>query len=394
MLLCKLGALALLLTVFWSSPWASHLVQDIRTWREFFEKAQLGLVPYVHFTKEYPVLGGVVYWAMSPFVEPANLRQTVLVHGLFMAAADVLAAALFFRLAREAAPRYAVPATLLFALNLTSLVVSSVRFESWVAVFALAGLLAHHRRRFHLATFLWAVGCGLKWYPAFFIAAQEWRLLAVEKRRTHWMGALAVFAGATAAVNLPFLLGALSATGSIENWTYPYFFHAERPLYWDTVLGVGQIWLGTLPWERYAGLWTLALMGLAVLVRPRLDLETKGVLVCLAAVVFNRIYSVQFNLWFYPLLILSALRRDERPRRQLLAFLVLLDVLNVIVFPFAFTPAVAEMNGFWPLAARAQGGPWTVVFSLAILVRALVVVALGAFLLSLPAVDREEPENA
>ena len=38
-----------------------------------------------------------------------------------------------------------------------------------------------------------------------------------------------------------------------------------------------------------------------------MPIEAKGVLICLAAVVFNRIYSTQFNLWFYPLLILAAL---------------------------------------------------------------------------------------
>ena len=334
---------------------------------------------------------------MGLFAWPDNLRQTVLVHGIFMGLADLASVAVFHRLAREAAPRFAVVATLAFGLNPTSLFVSSVRFESLVVLMALLGLLAHRQKRRHRATFLWSIGCGLKWYPAFFIAAQEWRILAQERRRFHWLSALGVFALATAVVNVPFLLGALLATGSLHNWTYPYLFHAQRPLYWDTVLGVGQIWLGPLPWEQHASLWTLVLMAAMVLVRPAMGVETKGALVCLATVLFNRIYSCQFNLWFYPFLILTALRRPARERNTIAAILVLLDLLNVTVFPFSFAPAVAEMGGFWPFAAREQGGPWTIVFSLAILVRALVVALLAAYLLTRPdpdALDSAAKENA
>ena len=373
----KAVALALLLSSFWDAPWVSHLVQDIRTWRDFFVDAQAGLVPYVHFTKEYPVLGGALYWAMSPFVHPDDLRQTVLVHGLFMLAADVLNAVLFYRLARGILPALALPATLIFALNLTSLVMGPVRYEPVVTTFVLLGLAAHRRGRFDRAALWWAVGCGLKWYPAFFLAAQEYRLLRVSGRKTHWIRAGLLFAAVTAAINAPFLIAAWQR-GTIENWVAPYLFHARRPLYWDTLLGVGQIWLGPLPWERDAGLWTLALMAAAILFRPALSVEAKGVLVCCAAVVFNRIYSTQFNLWFYPLLILTALEGDAGRRKALLVLMVVLDALNVIVFPTTFTPAVAEMGGFFPYAARAGGGPWTVAFSAAIVARALLVIALAA----------------
>jgi hypothetical protein len=377
--LWKAMALGLLVTLFWDAPWVSHLVQDIRTWHGFFRSTQAGRVPYVDVTREYPVLGGALYWAMSPFVEADDLRQTVLVHGLFMLAADVLNAVLFYRLARGVQPSLALPATLLFGLNLTSLVMGPVRYEPWVTMFVLLGLASHRQGRYDCATFWWAVGCGLKWYPAFFVAAQEYRLWRVGGRRTHWIRAALVFAGVTAAVNAPFLIAAWRA-GRVSNWLAPYFFHAGRPLYWDTLLGVGQIWLGPLSWERHAGVWSLGLMLVAIVVKPSMPVEAKGVLVCLAAVLFNRIYSTQFNLWFYPLLILAALGASEARRNGLLLLMVLLDFLNVMVFPTTFTPAVAEMGGFFPFAARDAGGPWTVAFSWMIVARALVVLALAASL--------------
>lgn len=380
----RLVALAALATLFWNEGWVSHLVQDMRTWHEFFLKAQAGQVPYVHFTKEYPVLGGALYWLMSPFVDPGDLRQTVVVHGLFMLAADLVNVVLFHRAARGISPRHAFVATLAFALNLTTLVVAPVRYESFVVLFVLLGWLAHRRGAPLLAAAWWAIGCGLKWYPAFFLLAQEWRIFVVERRRWHWIRVAAVFAAVFVGINLPFLLGALG-NGTLSHWSDPYLFHARRPLYWDTLLGVGQIWLGALPWEQYAGAWSLVLMLAAVAVRPAMPLAQKGVLVLLAAVVFNRIYSTQFNLWFYPLLILAILGEEGARRRLLIALAVALDVLNVLVFPTTFTPAVAEMGGFFPFAARDGGGPATVAFSAVIVVRAMVVVALAACLLRRPA---------
>jgi hypothetical protein len=370
----------LLLTVFWGTPAVSHLVQDIRTWREFFAETQAGAIPYVNLTKEYPVLGGILYWLMSPFIRPDDLRQTISVHAVFMTAADLINAALFYRLAREIAPRWALAATLALGLNLTAIVTAPVRYESWIVTFVLLGYLAHRRRRYWTAAALWSIGCGLKWYPAFFIAAQEWRLFVVERRRWHWLGAGVVFAAVTTALNLPFALLCLRETGSLANWLAPYVFHVKRPLYWDTLLGVGQIWLGPLPWERYAGLWSLVLMLLAVVVRPRMPIEYKGVLICLAAVFFNRIYSTQFNLWFYPFLILGALADEPRHRRHIAITFLVLDVLNVLVYPLSFAGAVAEMGGFFPWAAR-EGGRWTVVFSAAIALRTVVVAVLAALIL-------------
>jgi hypothetical protein len=300
-----------------------------------------------------------------------------------MLAADLLNTVLFYRLARGIRPALATAATLLFAINLTSLVMSPVRYEPWVTTFVLLGLAAHRAGRYDRATFWWALGCGLKWYPAFFVAAQEYRLWRVDGRRAHWIRAALVFTLATAIMNAPFVIAAWRE-GAISNWLAPYLFHARRPLYWDTLLGVGQIWLGPLPWERHAGLWSLALMLGAIVVRPSMRLEAKGVLICLAAVFFNRIYSTQFNLWFYPLLVLAALEAPAARRKMLLLLMVVLDTLNVLVFPTTFTPAVAEMGGFFPFAARYGGGPWTVAFSLAIAVRAVVIAVLAAWLLRTP----------
>jgi hypothetical protein len=368
------------LTAFWDSAFVSHMVQDLRTWHDFFVKAQAGLTPYVDFTKEYPVGAGMLYWALARFVDSESLRQTVLVHGLVMGALDLVNTALAYRLFREKSPERALAFTLLFSLNATTLLLGPIRFESALVLLVLLGYQTSRKGRPLAAVAFWSLGFWMKWLPAFFIAAQEWRTLVVDRKRWHWLSALGVFAAVAAAVNGPFVWGAWRHN-SLSLLMAPWRFHVDRPLYWDTLLGVGQIWLGPLPWERYGSAWTLGLVALALVVRPRLGLEYRGVLLCIAAIVFNRIYSAQFHLWFYPLLLLGMIGEAADRRRRLLALGIALDVLNVVVFPFSFTLCLQEIEGFHPYAAAANGGPWTIVFSLAIVLRTVALVALAASLL-------------
>jgi len=367
--------------VLWRSAWMPHLVQDIVSWRSFLEQSRLGLVPYVDFSKEYPVGGGLLYWALAWLVDPADIRGTVLAHALVMSAVDVANAGLFYRIAAGIDRRRALAATLCFALNPTALVLGPVRYEGIVVTLVLVGYAYHRLRRPLSAVLWWSVGCWLKWFPAFFIAAQEYRAFIVEGNRWRWLKSAALFLAVAAAVNLPFVALAWHRHGSLENWLWPYRFHATRPLYWDTLLGVGQIWLGPLAFERYGSLWSLGLLAAALLAKPRMPLEHKGVLLCIAAILFNRIHSTQFHLWFYPFLILGVMADAQPALRRLAALVLALDLVNVLVYPFAFAYAYAEMGGFEPWAARAGGGPWTVVFSAAIVVRAALLLALAAVLL-------------
>lgn len=376
--------LTLALGPFWRTHWMVHVITDVWSWLPFFRSAQAGGIPYVDFTKEYPVGAGLLYWAMSPFVEPADLRQTVFVHALFMLAGDLVMTALAFFVLRDVAPRFAVAGAVLLALNPTAFLLSPFRFEPWLMALALAGYACHLRGRPLWATFFWSVGCAFKWYPAFFIAAQEYRALAVQRRRWQWLGSALVFAAVLVAFNAPFVALALSRTGGLDPWLAPYRFHVERPLYWDTLLGVGQLWLGPLPVEKRASLWTLPLVLAALLARPRLGLEYKGTLMCLAAIFLNRIYSTQFHLWFAPLLLLGAVQETPERRRRIAASWAVLEALNVLVYPFSFAGAYREMGGFEPLAARLRGGPWTVVFSVAIALRTVALAALAALLLRAP----------
>src|SRR5713226_5781210 len=135
--------------------WLGHIYVDVWTWGEFFRHSQSQLIPYVDFSKEYPVGAGLLYWWMSGFVDPAHPAQMLRTHALFMMAADLLNTGLFYAIAREINARRAPWATLLFSLNLTLVLLGPVRFESWVVATVLAGYLFHRRQQPLLATCLW-----------------------------------------------------------------------------------------------------------------------------------------------------------------------------------------------------------------------------------------------
>jgi hypothetical protein len=365
------------------TPYAQHIAGDVRSWYGFWEACAGGAVPYVDIKKEYAVGVGLLYWAMTPIMCLADGDGDVilLLHGVLASLMDVVNAAILYRILREINARLAVPLTVLFVLLPTALVLSPMRFESFVTTTVLVGYSCHRSGRPGAAAFFWSIGCWLKWYPAFFIAAQEIRALVVEKRRWQWLRVSGVFLGVSLALNLPFIVANLMIHGNIDYWIYPYQFHSGRGISPDTILGVARMWLGEVPFSHYSSWWTLGLVGAALVVKPSLRIEYRCLLICLAMLVLNRIYSTQFNLWFYPFVILGAAQETPERRRWLLAMLVGLDLLNVLVFPMAYVGTLSEVGGFAPLSAADGAGIWTVTFSAAVILRGMVLVALAVFAL-------------
>lgn len=355
---------------------------DVWGWLEFWDRCRQGLVPYVDFTKEYPAGAGLLYWALAPLVPREGAAEILLAHGTVMAVADAVNAGLFCLAASRLAPRRAPLLTALFALNLTSVLLTPFRFESVLVTALLLGLLAEQRGRTHLATACWSVAAALKWFPVFFIAARDLHDAFVHGRRRQWLRSAAILGGVLAAVNLPFLFLGWLERGSLDQWLATYAFHVRRHLYKDTVLGVVELWLGPFPPERWASHLSGALVLLALWRGRRLPVERSAVLLCAAALLLNRVYSPQFHLWFYPFLLLAAASAPAREARGLLGLFVGLDLLNAVVYPLSFALALPEVGGHLDAGMGPRsGGPWTVVFTLAILARAALLTVLGGVLL-------------
>lgn len=353
-------------TVWRDSGWAGHMRHDVDVWEDFWRETQAGKIPYVDFPREYPVCASIVYWAMSPLIHLGDEQNVYLVHLAVMAAIDLVNVALFFAIARIINDRRALVATFLFALNLTAIVLGPLRFESLLVTTLLIGYLLHLKKRTLAATAVWSLGTGIKWYPLFLVAAQEVKI----RKWSHLWRAGFVFALVQLLLNGPFLLASLEKNGNIDHWLETYTYHLHRELSADTVLGMAQMWLGTIRWEHYASLISLFLIAAAILVRPSMNLDMKAVLIGVAFLIFNRIYSPQFNLWFYPFLILWMMRLPPRRALGVLVIFCLLDLTNVLAYPFVFTDALLEMHRFGPLRAAKHGGVWTEIWSGSIFLRA------------------------
>jgi len=381
----KIAVVWLAADVFYHSAWFGHISVDVWGWNDFLSKCQRGLIPYVDFSKEYPVGAGLLYWGLSRFL-PAQYssHQLLFGHAAFMAVGDVINTGIFYILARQLNTRRAGWITLLFLFTPTALILSPVRFETWVITFSLLGYCFHRKERPGWAVFFWSLGASIKWYPVFFIGIQELHAIFAKKRKTQWLRSAGIFLAVSCALNLPFILWSYRTLGNANNWLATYLFHLRRPLYSDTLLGVGELWFGRWRWETYASYWSGFLVLGTLLFRPKMRLEYKAVLTCLAAILFNRIYSTQFHLWFYPFLLFVLCLEEERRIKLFLGVFLGLDLLNISVYPFLFTASINELRGFAPLAARRHGGVATALFTVAVCLRALVLILLAVLVASGP----------
>ena len=118
------------------------------------------------------------------------------------------------------------------------------------------------------------------------------------------------------------------------------------------------------------------LMAVLFFVRPRMRLELKAILIIAAALLCNRLYSTQFNLWFYPFVFLL-LAESKKSIGPLLIVLLALDFVNVVVFPFGFAYTLHELDyNSFANGSGSEGGAWTMVFSAAVIIRALLLLGL------------------
>ncbi len=363
-----------------SSAWINHTFVDLWGWLDFMKKSANGLVPYVDFSKEYPVGAGVLYWVLgrlNPGGDPTHFLQ---LHAVVMSIWDVANAMLLFSILRELKVSRPYFFTWLFLLLPTAVILSPVRFEAVVLTFVLQGYRMHLRQRFHLATFWWSIGALIKVFPLLFIAIQELEIFQATPGKwrripKHGLCAGLIALGVFGVVNGPFLVAGFLRNGNADAWLHTFLFHVNRPLYWDTILGVMHLWRGAFEWERYASAWSSALMLVFLFWPVRLRIEARSVLMMCAALVFNRVYSTQFHLWFYPMLVvLLATAGNGVSFRRLFCALVLIDVVNVLVYPFAFSECLQEIHTFGNGAALVSGGGWTVFFSALILLRALILI--------------------
>ena len=358
---------------------------DVGEWKSFWSAIHQGALPYINLSKEYPVLLGFFYWVISPFIDTSNQFQTLLIHSLVMGILDLVAALLFHDVMTQTLRLGAWQSwgfTALFSFNATNLILSPFRHEGMITCVVLLALLAQKRSAKKLSTALWAVGASMKWYPGFFFLTELseefkilWKQHKVRAIRTSILSSL-LFAAVATLIHLPFVAVSIWKTGTINTILESYVFHMQRHVSIDTVPGIWALWFGVPFFERLLP-WSsgLLMVGAALFLPTKLKFEGRMVIICIVGLLFNIVYSPQFNLWFYPFLILLIAQEKKGRRMAWLILFFAVDLINISVFPVLYCETELEGYHFHQIrTAVANGSYWGCALSALVIARTVILI--------------------
>jgi uncharacterized membrane protein len=308
-----------------------------------------GKIPYLQTRMEYPVLTGAQIWAEGSFARLMFGPKARDVHFLaVVTAANALLAALVLRLFLSVGlePRrlwawaLAPPLVLYLGHN----------WDMAAVAFAVGAMVLAARDRLAAAAAIAALGAAAKLFPvlalpliglaALFQPERSWR-----QRLTRAVLVTAAAVGAWAVVNLPVALAAP------ENWSHFYRFSQERSgtaaATWDVLANLG--WWFTWVEQRNLYAAILFVLGASAIVvvgwrRHRAHPWVLFTPVLAWFMLTNKVYSPQFDLWLYPLLLLTA------PRLWPVALFVGADIAAYFAEFWLF----AGNEGGWPAATHAH----------------------------------------
>jgi uncharacterized membrane protein len=315
-----------------------------------------GEIPYFQARLEYPVLTGALIWIEGTvsrllFGARANAWAFLLMVTLANALLSWLVLRLFWRAGMDVRRLWAwvlAPPLVLYLGH---------NWDMLAVTFAVAAVLLAREGRMVQSGAMAGLGFAAKLYPvllvpllglqALFAGTADWR-----KRLTGGIAIGAAAAGAWLLVNLPV------AAFAFENWIEFFRFSSERP---GTVASVWELagylfgW-GTTIGQRnlYAAL--LFVVGAAAITGFGWRLHSERLWVLFTPVLAwfmltNKVWSPQFDLWLYPMLLMTA------PRLRPVAIFVVGDIAAYFAEFWWF----AGMEGGWPSAT-----PYDIAFVAAI----------------------------
>jgi uncharacterized membrane protein len=304
-----------------------------------------GQIPYLQARMEYPVLTGAQIWLEGAITR--SLFGTAANEATFLSivtAVNALFAALIFSMFHRAGMdrtrlwlwAAAPPLVLYLGHN----------WDLGAAMLAVAAMLAARRGQLVLAAALAALGAACKLFPVLLLPLIGLAALAAPGRdlRSRLGDAATctlVAIGAWASVNLPV------AVMAPENWSEFYRVSQQRSgtaaSMWE-ILSVKGWWVTSVATRNlYAALAFVA--GAAAIVgigwqRHRAHLWVLFTPVLAWFMLTNKVYSPQFDLWIYPVLVMTA------PRLRPLALFVIGDIAAYFAEFWWF----AGMEHAWPSA--------------------------------------------
>lgn len=147
------------------SALAGHIYVDIWTWFPFLEESAKGLIPYVDFSKEYPVGIGIFFWCFGKIMAPLNSDTFLNFHNIFFSSLEIFNTIIFYKILKQLQSKSQTLLTIAYIFLPTNLILTPFRYESLVNIFFFSGILIYLKNKDSLASAVFSVGSALKWYP-------------------------------------------------------------------------------------------------------------------------------------------------------------------------------------------------------------------------------------
>ncbi|WP_144128317.1 glycosyltransferase family 87 protein [Catellatospora sichuanensis] len=279
----------------------------------YAEHLNEGMVPYVDYPVEYPVLTGAFMGALGLPIHALGEKNSAIpqatlfydtnafVLSLFAIASVAMILSLRRRRPWDAA---------LFALSPVLLVTATVNWDLLAIVLAVAGIWLWAKKYPAAAGVMLGLGMAAKLWPAFLFLPI---LIVCLRSRQYAALVNSIAAGVIAwlAVNVPVMMI------NFENWRRFLDLNSERIIDWGTSWYVGRHFdpFGLELWNNVPlvtnlslGLFVLCCVGLLVFglrVKTPPRLAQLAFLVVAIFLITNKVWSQQFTLWLLPLLVLA-----------------------------------------------------------------------------------------
>lgn len=272
-----------------------------------------GKIPYFQARMEYPVLTGAAIWiegsaARLLFGKHANATHFLAIATLVNALLAGLVLWLFIKAGLDNRRLW------MWALAPPLILYVGHNWDMVAVTLAVAAMLLARRNRLVEAAAMAGLGTAAKLWPVLMLPLLGLRALFEEQRswmqrliRASFLSAAAI--GAWALVNLPV------AWFAYENWSEFYRFSQERggtaAGTWNVLVNMGWLFTWAQDQNRFAAI--LFMAGAAAIVglgwqRHRAHLWVLFSPVLAWFMLTNKVYSPQFDLWLYPMLLLTAPR--------------------------------------------------------------------------------------
>lgn len=348
-ILLKAGVIYFTFQNYGSNVYTCHYAKDFDCWFDMFGKISDGRIPLVDFPKEYPAGAVLLNWGLS-FLHHSG-RQFILVYGIFMLIMDLLVAAVLWRILKFEKRRNACTIILLYLFLPTMLILNHVRFDIVPVFFAILAYYCWRKGQSILPSILLGIGASIKWFPGFVVIAIFLNEVFIERRlrKAFWQAfiSLAVFI----CMDVPFLILNFLKGNGLSNWLWSYTENYSYRINIDTVPGIIRILSDVRFSSGFLLGITFAFFLITVFSRSKKNVPSNFVLYCFSFLLFNKIYSPQFHIWFLPFLLLclpgaGEWRLWKKGPQAGIPVIIVLELANVLVYPFSFTWFLQDVGCF------------------------------------------------